>query len=789
MANNNIVPTALVRELLGKDNYDHWSIQVETYLVAQDLWDVVEAPIPGETKTEADKSWYKRNAAALHAIQISCSSDTFNLIRKIRVAKEAWDTLTTKFSDSSSPATNKEEGAGRRHTRRGGAREEGLEEENVDETGEEGQEEENVDEIGEKSLEEEIVDETGEEGQEEENVDQTGEEGQEEENVDETGEESEEEEIIDETVNLTEYTCFFNDVGEGNCEAVEKFLTQHDGVVRVKSPNSRRTALHVAVSFGRLQIVEKLVNLMTAEELEIVDCDGFTAFLIAVHKGNVSMVECMLKNNANLLSIYGKKKDLPVLTAINSGQKEMARYLYRLTEKRQILQNMNDCHGASLLFNCIFTYMFDIAMDLIKHQPHLVRVKDYSGRTSVEALAIQRDLFTRGFQLRFWQRWIYNFMHVPSQHATKDVRLNIQNDGELDSTSNKWSAKFVLGIEHIYKLKVVHTQASELLSVMCKEIKTLDEAQIKEDELTIAIETAATLGTVEFIKEISKAIPKTMWTYTFLLKVFGLAIQNRQPKVFSLIHGIDYKQGIASVRNSNQETLLHIAGYIASSEKLNLDAGPALQMQRELQWFKEVESITSEAARRSRNKEDKIPRKIFTESHENLMIDGEKWMKNISSSCSFVGALIFTIMFTAAFTLPGGNNQNTGFPMFIDKKLFKIFIISDAISLFCSTTSVLTFLGILTSRYAEDDFLMSLPRKMILGLSTLFLSIATMMISFCAAVALLFDKQLWIVAPIILIACIPVTLFVFLQFPLLVNIFKSTYGRSIFDRKVENWLG
>src|SRR5690606_1839919 len=116
------------------------------------------------------------------------------------------------------------------------------------------------------------------------------------------------------------------------------------------------------------------------------------------------------------------------------------------------------------------------------------------------------------------------------------------------------------------------------------------------------------------------------------------------------------------------------------------------------------------------------------------MIAGEKWMKDISSSCSFVGALIFTIMFTAAFTLPGGNNQNTGFPMFLDKKLFKIFIISDAISLFSSTTSVLTFLGILTSRYAEDDFLISLPRKMILGLSTLFLSIATMMISFCAAI-------------------------------------------------------
>ncbi|KAL5568423.1 hypothetical protein UlMin_024998 [Ulmus minor] len=323
---------------------------------------------------------------------------------------------------------------------------------------------------------------------------------------------------------------------------------------------------------------------------------------------------------------------------------------------------------------------------------------------------------------------------------------------------------------------------------MSKEIKTLDEVQIFEAKLVIAIENAAGLGNVEFITEISKAIPKTMWTNRVLFNMFELAIKKRQPKVFSLIHGIDYKQAIARLTNSNGDTLSHVAGYIASSKKLNLVAGAALQMQRELQWFKEVESITAEGTRRTVNKKKKLPREIFTKSHKDLMIAGEKWMKDISSSCSFVGALIFTIMFTAAFTLPGGNNQNTGFPMFLDKKLFKIFIISDAISLFSSTTSVLTFLGILTSRYAEDDFLISLPRKMILGLSTLFLSIATMMISFCAAIALLFHKKLWIVSPIILIACIPVTLFVFLQFPLLVNIFRSTYGRRIFDRKVNNWL-
>lgn len=184
------------------------------------------------------------------------------------------------------------------------------------------------------------------------------------------------------------------------------------------------------------------------------------------------------------------------------------------------------------------------------------------------------------------------------------------------------------------------------------------------------------------------------------------------------------------------------------------------------------------------------PRELFTKSHQNLMIAGEKWMKDTASSCSLVGSLIATIMFAVAFTVPGGNNQETGFPIFLDRKLFKIFIISDAISLFSSTASVLMFLGILTSRYAEDDFLKSLPTKLIIGLFTLFFSIATMTIAFCAALFFVLRGDLWFIIPVLMLASLPVTLFGWMQFPILIQIFKYTYRSTsnIFDKKVERWI-
>ncbi|KAL5568427.1 hypothetical protein UlMin_025002 [Ulmus minor] len=292
-----------------------------------------------------------------------------------------------------------------------------------------------------------------------------------------------------------------------------------------------------------------------------------------------------------------------------------------------------------------------------------------------------------------------------------------------------------------------------------------------------------------------------MWDANLARKIFESAIRNREAKVFSLIYGLDNKQTITNMSNSNStDSLLHVTGYIANSKKLNIIAGGALQMQSEMQWYKvtinfdilifplAVEKITPEGVQTHSNDRHKRASEVFTEDHKVLKIAGENWMKNTSSSCTVVGALIFTIMFTATFTLPGGNKQDTGFPTFLDKRLFKFFIISDAISLFSSTTSVLTFLGILTSRYAEEDFLTSLPTKMMLGLSTLFISIAAMMTAFCAVIALLFQSQLWIVVPTILLASIPVILFVGLQFPLLVEIFISTYGRSIFHSNDKNWL-
>ncbi|KAK9286262.1 hypothetical protein L1049_014649 [Liquidambar formosana] len=166
-------------------------------------------------------------------------------------------------------------------------------------------------------------------------------------------------------------------------------------------------------------------------------------------------------------------------------------------------------------------------------------------------------------------------------------------------------------------------------------------------------------------------------------------------------------------------------GKLPPSSQLKSISGSALQIQRVLQWFKEVENIISPLYKNVKNNNKKTAWEIFMEEHKELLESGEKWMKETSNSCMLVATLIATVVFAAAFTVLGGNANNKGVPIFLNRSFFMLFAISDALALFSSCTSLLIFLSILTSCYAKQDFLESLPKRLIKCLASLFFAIAS----------------------------------------------------------------
>ncbi|GKA08105.1 ankyrin repeat-containing domain, PGG domain protein [Tanacetum coccineum] len=132
---------------------------------------------------------------------------------------------------------------------------------------------------------------------------------------------------------------------------------------------------------------------------------------------------------------------------------------------------------------------------------------------------------------------------------------------------------------------------------------------------------------------------------------------------------------------------------------------------------------------------------IFEATKQNAfeVIEGEKWIKSIAESYTITAALITTIVFAAAITMPG---------------------------------------------FAEQDFLIKLPRRLMIGLAALFISTTAMIIAFAATLFFVFgNKNSWMLIPIGALTCLPITFFVPWQFPLVADLISATYGRSIFVKE------
>ncbi|XVE80942.1 hypothetical protein DITRI_Ditri15bG0022200 [Diplodiscus trichospermus] len=302
--------------------------------------------------------------------------------------------------------------------------------------------------------------------------------------------------------------------------------------------------------------------------------------------------------------------------------------------------------------------------------------------------------------------------------------------------------------------------------------------------LKMPVLKAASLGIQEIVEDILEAYTaSTMFYDDDNYNIFQLAVLHRREKVFNLIYNMGLSQKwVASYPCKNKENILHLAAKCNPSRHIN---GAALQMQLEMQWFKAVEMFVHPLLLEERNSDKKTPRAVFDDEHNELVKEGEKWMRDTASSCMVVDALIIAMVFAAIIAVPG--NSEKGIPNFRHETLFKVFIISDAAALFSSSFSLLLFVRILTSRYAEEDFLKALPKRLLLGLMTLIFSIATMLVASSSALILLIDAvpgpkvmlRRSTIIPVTIMATLPVVFFIWSQSHLLIDVLLSTYRPSL----------
>ncbi|KAL5840725.1 hypothetical protein ACOSQ4_013333 [Xanthoceras sorbifolium] len=553
----------------------------------------------------------------------------------------------------------------------------------------------------------------------------------------------------------------------GDWEIAKSIFEKYPGDILAKISKVDDTPLHMAAAANRTRFVKELVihKHMKKDDLATTNKEGKTAFLLASRgkfnfqhfchaaaSGNMELVNLMLEKNGELAQIRNEKNMLPIQMAALLGQEEMVLHLYKATK-----DSLKDEDLIELLVTLINNYLYDAALLLVNNNRQLATLRAGNKETALHALA-----------------------RMP---LTSSEVANPNQQGFLKSLFNLFS-----GTNMVHNQRM-NPKALQLVEILWEEVILLDDNTIS---VLIGLPwklifVAAEHGNDQFLSKLIDKYPDLIFKVNeHQLSIFHIAVLNRHEKIFNLIYETGSIKDLIVVKEDEEKNnILHLAAKLPPPNRLNIVSGAALQLQRELLWFKEVKKVVQPLYADAKNKNGKTPRALFTEQHRELMGKGEEWMKNTAESCMVVAALIATVVFAAAFTVPGGVKEDTGSPNFLRKVSFIIFSISDPVSLVCSSCSILTFLSILTARYAEEDFLWSLPTKLILGISTLFLSIAAMMVVFCVTLFIMFNEgmqELAILATAL--ASIPVFLFIWQQHRLLLDVIRSTYiSNSLFHHR------
>ncbi|XP_023765661.1 protein ACCELERATED CELL DEATH 6 isoform X1 [Lactuca sativa] len=560
---------------------------------------------------------------------------------------------------------------------------------------------------------------------------------------------------------------------KGDWKAAEAILETRPELVRSAITENFETPLHIAASARSTKSVEEfvknLVTKMEAKDLELQNKSSNTALSLAATAGNVETAKIMVKKNKAVLEIPGSQGMMPLYVAALFARDKMVRYLYYEIPNSMLGDYWKDENRGWVLQKCVEADLFDVALKIVNDYPKLTTNKRLL-RDILVVLAKKTDAFKekKPHIILGTIKSIFAVFHVkvgPDERESDALQL----------------------LKIIWK-QVVIMPKKDIDDIIRGPPATIEEHKKKNTHYpSRVLFVAAKMGNIKFISELIRSYPDLIWKVDEKgLSMFHKAVKRRQEKIYNLLYEIgSMKDLITPIKDDVGNNMLHLVGKSAKPNRFQNVSGVALQMQRELLWFEEVKQIIPPSYRQKKNFAGEEPHDIFTKSHAKLVEKGEEWMKDTAAQCMVVATLIATIVFAAGFTLPGGYDQNNGLPMFGPRSALVVFVIADAISLIFSSTSVLIFLSILTSRYAERDFLESLPKKLMFGLGTLFLSIVTMMIAFGSSFFLLYHKnQKWIPYMVAGFAAIPVILFAFLQSRLLLDVFYSSYrSRYLFKPK------
>ncbi|XP_057746163.1 ankyrin repeat-containing protein ITN1-like [Arachis stenosperma] len=528
-----------------------------------------------------------------------------------------------------------------------------------------------------------------------------------------------------------------------------------------------------------------------------------------------------------LVEVRNDSGESPLFRAAKLGKLKMLKYMAKhvVGDIRSHFVRFDRC---SILHACILGQFFDVAIWLLKLDGNLAQHKDMDGLTCLQLLANMPLVFrSQTPSIGAVKNLMYYLLpdegyeidddyDEKGEEEEESVVFRQKTDLESGPLDEAKQPEFN-GIGHIWQKKKQHKLAECLaellvqkdfswqisfhsnfqplivLPILSSKLDRIKEIQLMKEKRQLVeiahsriskpllkesiseashfknytpLLMAAGSGIIEIVEKIIDMNPEAISHVSQdEHNVLHMAVKHRQLKIFNLIKRNSAFKSLIHRITGEGRTLLHQVARMEFYKEQRLP-GVAFQLQDELRWYERVRRIVPPHYLMHCDKDGLTAKDVLEMEHQDMHKEAKSWIKETAQSCSTVAVLVATVVFAAAYTIPGGSQNGT--PVFFGSRVFLFFTITDVVALVSSLASVVMFLSILTSPFELWDFYKSLPRKLSLGFALLFFSLVCTMLAFSATVLLTIrlDNKEWTSILFYCAGFLLVAIFAWMQFPL-----------------------
>ncbi|KAJ4755958.1 ankyrin repeat family protein [Rhynchospora pubera] len=487
-----------------------------------------------------------------------------------------------------------------------------------------------------------------------------------------------------------------------------------------------------ACNTGNLKLCEHLI-LRNPDILFSLTPLGNNCLHLAAMLGHAKLAELIWSSKPSLLSDTNNDGETPLMAAIMAGNAELssnmltaaAQHLQSNLEEGQPLNEMllkvDVKHGDNVLHHAIRSGFEDLAVRLLNVEPRLSEQVNQTEESPMFMAARKRSA-------KVVERLLKIPFSADSGPANNTALYAAVSAGYTDITKQLLRGRPALACHVANTTLNIAVTNNDLEAIKILLEHDPNMPYVMNEGIARPIHIAAVLGFVDAAKMIISACPDSAYvTNPHSLNALHLAVVHERQEFVDFILRTPQLHRLINQPTKEGDLPLHLAAKSCSPEILrsllshkgqdytavNLQNSNAVDVtfrqDHKLKTLKWTESITlllsvipsdwrSHAA-------DEAKRKIKKQAIQEV----KSLTQRDSSNTSMVAALLATITFAAAFTPPGGfdndpNSKTLGLPIFVKNASFQVFMISDSIAM-CSSLAV-TFLCVLAT-WEDLDYLLN----------------------------------------------------------------------------------